>query len=101
MALPGAVCLSPQETSARDFWDTAAIIAGLDLVISVDTSVAHLAGALGKPVWLMLPATGCDWRWGIGRNDCPWYPSMRLFRQMTPGDWSGVLGEVQAAFAAR
>jgi len=101
MALPGAVCLSPQETGARDFWDTAAIIAGLDLVISVDTSVAHLAGALGKPVWLLLPTTGCDWRWGIGRNDCPWYPSMRLFRQTTPGDWSGVLGEVQAAFAAR
>jgi hypothetical protein len=98
-ALPGAVDLSPEETGARDFWDTAGIIAGLDLVISVDTSAAHLAGALGKPVWLLLPAIGCDWRWGQGRSDTAWYPSMRLFRQAKAGDWSGVLAQVKAALA--
>jgi hypothetical protein len=101
LALPGAVDLDPEETGARDFWDTAGIIAGLDLVISVDTSVAHLTGALGKPCWLLLSRIGCDWRWGRDGRDTPWYPAMRLFRQATPGDWSGVIAEVKAAFAAR
>jgi len=73
-----------------DFADTAAVIANLDLVIAVDTAVAHLAGALGKPVWLLLPFAG-EWRWLEGRADSPWYPTMRLFRQPQPGAWAEVL----------
>ncbi|CQR74806.1 TPR repeat-containing protein YrrB [Sporomusa ovata DSM 2662] len=76
-----------------DFADTAALIMNLDLVLSVDTAVAHLAGALGKPAWTLLPAA-VDWRWLLARNDTPWYPTMRLFRQSTPGDWSGVMTAV-------
>jgi Flp pilus assembly protein TadD len=70
-----------------DFADTAAVITGLDLVISVDTAVAHLAGALGKPCWLMLPHYMTDWRWLTARDDSPWYPTFRLFRQKIRGDW--------------
>jgi tetratricopeptide (TPR) repeat protein len=80
----------------EDFSDTAAVISQLDLVITVDTSVAHLAGAMGKPVWLLLPHIP-DWRWMLEREDSPWYPTMRLFRQEKPGDWSGVFQRVQAA----
>lgn len=76
-----------------DFSETAAAILSMDLVISVDTAVAHLAGALGKPTWLLLPA-GPDWRWGQHQNNTAWYPSMRIFRQSTPGDWSSVLKNV-------
>lgn len=72
-----------------NFTDTASLICNLDLVISVDTSVAHLAAALGKPVWLILPFTS-DWRWLKDRNDSPWYPTVRLFRQTIPGDWPSV-----------
>jgi len=72
------------------FLDTAAIMMNLDLVITVDTSVAHLAGALGVPVWVALK-TPCDWRWQRDRLDCPWYPTMRLFRQRSPRDWSTVI----------
>lgn len=77
----------------QDFADTAACIETLDLVISVDTSIAHLAGALGKPVWTLLPYIP-DWRWLLNRDDSPWYPTMRLFRQPSPGDWEAVISNV-------
>ncbi len=80
----------------HDFHDTAAFIANLDLVVSVDTSVAHLAGALCKPVWLLDRHRPC-WRWLRGRIDSPWYPSMRIFRQPRPGDWDSVVDAVRAA----
>jgi ADP-heptose:LPS heptosyltransferase len=76
--------------------DTAALIANLDLVVGVDTAVTHLAGALGKPVWLLLACTP-DWRWLIGREDSPWYPTMRLFRQDQRGDWGGVIERARIA----
>jgi len=73
----------------RDFLDTAAIISQLDLVVTPDSAVAHLAGSLGTPVWVAL-ASVAEWRWMIDREDSPWYPSMRLFRQTAAGDWPGV-----------
>jgi tetratricopeptide (TPR) repeat protein len=81
-----------------DFADTAAAIAALDLVIAVDTAVAHLTGALGKPLWLLLPAIG-DWRWLKDRADSPWYPSARLFRQPRIGDWPSALADVKRELA--
>ncbi|MBM4220713.1 MAG: tetratricopeptide repeat protein, partial [Gammaproteobacteria bacterium] len=80
--------------------DTAALIAGLDLVISVDTSVAHLAGALGKPVWLLLPAAP-DYRWLLERSDSPWYPTMRLFRQQHAGNWAPVIDALTGTLRER
>ena len=82
----------------RDFGDTARVVSQLDLVISVDTAVAHLAGALGKPVWTLHPFAA-EWRWMLGREDSPWYPTMRLFRQPAPGDWMGLLQHVRAGLA--
>jgi FkbM family methyltransferase len=82
----------------QDFADTAAAIAQMDLVVTVDTAVAHLAGALGKPVWTLLPFVA-DWRWLLNRLDTPWYPTMRLFRQNQDGDWEGVFGQVRQALA--
>ncbi len=79
-----------------DFGDTARAIAELDLVISVDTCVPHLAGALGKPVWTLLPFD-VDWRWMVARADSPWYPTMRLLRQAKRGDWAGVISQVETA----
>ena len=81
-----------------DFADTAALVAQCDLVISADTSIAHLAGALGKPVWILLPYIP-DWRWMLGRADSPWYPSARLFRQPSRGDWASVIEAVKGELA--
>lgn len=81
-----------------DFGDTAALVDSVDLVISVDTSVAHLAASLGKPVWLLLPANS-DWRWFVGRADSPWYPTVKLFRQQRHGEWEPVLSKVRAELA--
>lgn len=83
----------------EDFAETAAVIAGLDLVIAVDTAVAHLAGAMGKPVWLLSRYDGC-WRWGDRQSTTPWYPQMRIFRQDRPLDWDGVMNAVACALSA-
>jgi hypothetical protein len=80
----------------HDFSDTAALIEQLDLVMTVDTSVAHVAGALGKPVWVFLPANN-DWRWMQNRDDSPWYPHTRLFKQTTLGEWTGPVAQAKAA----
>ncbi|MFN3077509.1 MAG: tetratricopeptide repeat protein [Alphaproteobacteria bacterium] len=81
--------------SFADFADTAAVVSGLDLVISIDTSVVHLAGALGKPVWMLTPFAP-DWRWLLGRNDSPWYPNQRLYRQPAPGPaWADVIARIR------
>jgi tetratricopeptide (TPR) repeat protein len=92
-APPTGLNLLDLTTDLTDFSDTAALIENLDLVIAVDTAVAHLAGAMGKPVWILLPAVN-DWRWLMHREDSPWYPTARLFRQETPGDWTGVINKV-------
>jgi tetratricopeptide (TPR) repeat protein len=94
------VDLGEFDTARGAFMDTAAIMRNLDLVITSDTSIAHLAGALGVPVWVGLPYVP-DWRWLLGRRDCPWYPTMQLFRQQKPGDWQGVLAEICAALQRR
>jgi hypothetical protein len=83
----------------EDFMDTAAVLANLDLLITCDTAIAHLAGALGVPVWVGLPLVP-DWRWLLDRGDSPWYPTMRLFRQKEPGDWAGVFEQISSALLA-
>jgi tetratricopeptide (TPR) repeat protein len=92
--LGSRVHLIDLQDKQRDFADTAATVSQLDLVISVDTSVAHLAGAMGKPVWILLNNSP-DWRWLLERADSPWYPTARLFRQSTFGDWCGVVARVE------
>ncbi len=82
------------QNEQKDFADTAAIVANLDLVISIDTSVAHLAGAMGRPIWILLHKTA-DWRWLLDREDSPWYPTARLFRQTSLGNWQDVLARVE------
>jgi Glycosyltransferase family 9 (heptosyltransferase) len=82
-----------------DFAETAALVSCLDLVISVDTSVAHLAGALGRPTWILLPYVA-DWRWLLGRDDSPWYPTARLFRQTAPRDYTSVVDRVRTELKA-
>lgn len=96
LSAPGVTDLGP---SLDDFADTAAAVERLDLVITVDTAVAHLAGALGRPVWLALPFVP-DWRWLLKRDDSPWYPSVRLFRQPRRGDWDHVFARLGAALRA-
>jgi hypothetical protein len=93
---PCGMALHDFTADLHDFTDTAALIDGLDLVISVDTAVAHLAGALGKPVWLLNRFDTC-WRWLLNRDDSPWYPRLRQFRQPAPGDWHSVLREAADA----
>jgi tetratricopeptide (TPR) repeat protein len=92
-ALPGNVFLWDGSSRDRDLAETAALVAGLDLVISSDTSIAHLAGAMGKPVWIILPHLA-DWRWMEQTETTPWYPTARLLRQSKPGDWDGVVERV-------
>jgi Flp pilus assembly protein TadD len=92
---PGGLELIDYTNDLHDFADTAAMIANLDLILTVDTSVANLAGTLGRPTWLLLPRSP-DWRWMLDREDSPWYPTLRLFRQKTRGDWGEVMERVKA-----
>ena len=80
--------------SIRTFADSAALIHHLDVVLSVDTAVAHLSGALGRPVWVMLNQFGLDWRWLLNRDSSPWYSTARLFRQPKMGDWNSVTNKI-------
>jgi hypothetical protein len=91
--LPSNVFVWDGSSQDRDLAETAALVATLDLVVTTDTSIAHLAGAMGKPVWILLPHLG-DWRWMQKIETTPWYPTARLFRQREPGDWAGVVERV-------
>jgi hypothetical protein len=91
--LPNDIFVWDGSSQDRDLAETAALVANLDLVITTDTCVAHLAGAMAKPVWILLPHLG-DWRWMQDMETTPWYPTARLFRQSTPSDWTGVLNRV-------
>jgi hypothetical protein len=91
--LPDPLCLRDAACFGAGILRLAAIVSQLDLVITVDTLVAHLAGAMDKPAWVVLPYVA-DWRWMVGRSDSPWYPSLRLFRQPTPGDWQTPVSNV-------
>jgi tetratricopeptide (TPR) repeat protein len=96
---PAGLKITDFTAELRDFSDNAALLANLDLLISVDTSVAHLAGAMGRPVWT-LHNDPADWRWLLEREDSPWYPTMRLFRAQGPGQWAGVVSRVVEALAS-
>jgi hypothetical protein len=103
-ATPAELAAAPFDLEATheliaDMDDTAALVTLMDLVVSVDTSVIHLAGALGRPAWLPLSVRS-DYRWGVGRSNSPWYSTLRNFRQRTLDDWRGVFGEIAAAFEA-
>jgi hypothetical protein len=98
--LEAHVNLIDLQDEQKDFADTAAIVAHLDLVISVDTSVVHLAGAMGKPVWVLLH-NSADWRWLLAREDSPWYPTARLFRQSEHGKWQDVIARVERELLER
>jgi Tfp pilus assembly protein PilF len=100
LAPPAGMALQASGGQLQDFADTAALLANLDLVITVDTAVAHLAGSMAVPCWVLLPDYRCDWRWQTGREDTPWYPgSMRLFRQATRGGWADVVSRVAEELA--
>ena len=90
----GGISLQFEDLNVTNFTETAEIINSLDLIITVDTSIAHLAGALGKPVWILLDHESC-WRWLKDRSDSPWYPTARLFRQPKLGDWNSVLSKIR------
>jgi hypothetical protein len=94
---PPGMSLLPLGAGLDDFADTAALLVNMDLVISVDTAIAHMSGAMGIPCWTLLPDFRCDWRWLTHRTDTPWYPQMRLFRQPAGGGWEAVIAEVAAA----
>ena len=96
MNISSAIAKFGDVDKAAAFIDSAAIMANLDLVITSDTAIPHLAGALGVPVWLLLPKTP-DWRWLLETPDSPWYSNMRLFRQTTAGDWQSVADQVKEA----
>jgi hypothetical protein len=97
-ACPGLSWANPDDP-LDDMMETAALVAASDLIVTIDTMIAHLAGAMGRPVWLLLKADA-DWRWMAGRADSPWYPSMRLFRQSHPGDWSLPVANLAIELAA-
>jgi tetratricopeptide (TPR) repeat protein len=97
--LAGAGPITDLGEAFADFEELAAAVAALDLVITVDTAIAHLAGALGRPVWILLPYAP-DWRWQLDRRDSPWYPTARLFRQTKPGGWSAPIAEIATRLTA-
>ena len=92
-AAPSELVVHDLMNDVRTFADAAAFVSNLDLVIAVDTAIVHLAGALAKPCWVLLPYAA-DWRWLHNRTDSPWYPTIRLFRQSKIGDWPGVFSDV-------
>ena len=94
--LESITAIKQHQDHLEDFTDTAALIECMDLVISVDTSVAHLAGALGKPIWILLPFVP-DYRWMLEREDCPWYPTAKLLRQDETRDWRKVIDRVASS----
>ena len=98
--LASFVDLSPAASGVRDFAETAAIVAGLERVVTVDTSVAHLAGSMGKPCWILMPQVAVDWYTSRGDNRSGWYPSVRLLRQPQPGNWAQVIGDLAAVLDA-
>lgn len=100
-ALASRADLRDAGAELNDFADTAALIELMDLVVTVDTSVAHVAGAMGKPLWILLPFNPHDWRWMLDREDSIWYPTARVFRQPADGDWSSVVSRVNGELKRR